>query len=84
MSDLKERVDTGLDTLRAGLVADGADLRVVATSETDVEVSLVITPETCEECIVSTDLMQTMITTLVGQVAPEASVSFIDPRGSEA
>lgn len=80
MTDLLERVDSGLDALRAGLNSDGADLKVEALSDTDVQVSLVVTPETCQECIVPTDLMETMIKNLIGQVAPEATVNFIDPR----
>lgn len=83
MSDLLERVDSGLDALRQGLNSDGADLKVEALSDSNVRVSLVVTPETCEECIVSTDLMETMIKSLVGQVAPEANVDFVDPRAAD-
>lgn len=80
MTDLQQRIDKSLDALRMGLTADGADLKVVARSESDVEVSLVITPETCQDCIVSTDLMETMVKNLVSQEAPEVNVTLIDPR----
>ena len=83
MTDLKDRVSAGLDALRAGLTSDGADLEVEQLTESDVQVSLVLTSETCAECIVPTDVMETMVQNLVGQVAPEAQVKFIDPRAND-
>lgn len=80
--DLSSRVEQGLDTLRAGLTADGADLEVTRwLPERGVEISLTLRPEACEECIVSTDMLQTMVDGVVRQAVPEIEyVQVSDPR----
>lgn len=79
-TDLKERVDSGLAPLRTGLNADGADLQITSSGLTDIEVSLILTDETCQECIVPKDVMKTIITNIVAQVSPDIDVTYIDPR----
>ena len=81
---LRERVESALEPLRTGLNADGADLQVSAERVADeVVVSLVVTPDTCEECIVAPNLMETMVKSAVSQAVPElTNVRFYDPRNA--
>lgn len=80
--DLRSRVEQGLDTLRAGFADDGADLELTRwLDDRGVEISLTLRPDACEECIVSTELLQTMVDGVVRQAAPEIGyVRVCDPR----
>ena len=78
-----EAVDKVLDDLRVGFQADGADLAVEAATTAGVVVRLVVTDETCAECIVAGPMLQLMIaTTLRGRFPALTKVEVIDPRGA--
>lgn len=85
-NDLRSRVERGLDTLRAGFADDGADLELTDwPSDRGVEISLTLRPDACDECIVSTELLQTMVDGVVRQAAPEIEyVRLRDPRRERA
>lgn len=78
------KVDEALEDLRAGLVTDGGDLKVTGGSgTTQVEVSLVLTPDACQECIVAPEMVESMVTGLVTQAVPSIEqVRYVDPRSS--
>ena len=84
--DLRSRVEQGLDTLRAGFADDGAGLELTGwPADRGVEISLTLRPDACAECIVSTELLQTMVDGVVRQAAPEIEyVRVFDPRLDES
>lgn len=86
VADLRTRVDQGLDTLRAGLASDGGDLQVTrCDADSGVEVVLALEPDACEDCLVSEELMKTMVENIVREAAPEVSdVVFVDPRAQRS
>lgn len=86
MQDVRSRVEQSLESLRAGLAGDGADLSVTGwPSAGEVEISLVLQPDACADCIVSTDMLHTMIDGVVRQAAPEIDqIRVSDPRASQA
>lgn len=81
-ADTESRVEQGLDTLRSGFAADGAGLELTEwTSEHGVRITLTLQPDACEDCIVATDLLHTMVDGAIRQAAPEISqVQLVDPR----
>jgi len=52
-----------LDPFRKSLQADGADLKVLETDDQTLKMGLTISDATCLDCIVSKDLMKTIIVT---------------------
>jgi Fe-S cluster biogenesis protein NfuA len=78
---IQNDVEKALDGLRQGFKADGADLRVEAMNESSVSVRLVGTEETCWDCIVSTDQLRHVVTSVLAAHVPTiTSVDLIDPR----
>lgn len=80
--DVERQVDAALESLRAGLATDGGDLKVTGGSGTSsVEVSLVLAPDACQECMVPPDMVESMITGIVTRAVPTIDqVRYIDPR----
>ncbi len=70
-----------LEMLRGGLQADGADLQLVGVQGGEVRVALVVTPETCLECIVPGPVLHKVIETSLRRAWPEMrSLQLEDPR----
>ena len=78
-----ERAEAALSGLREGFQADGADLELVSVDGVRARVRLVITDETCQECILPGDMLKPMLETTLRGACPELDVvEFDDPRES--
>ena len=76
-----ETVSEALASLRAGFEADGVRLMVDTASLERVVVRLVLTPETCAECIVPTPVLERIIATALRDRFPEMGrLEIVDPR----
>ncbi len=74
-------VDSLLEELRPGLMADWSDLEVVGVDGGVATIRLVLAPDACAECIVSRSAFESMLSTmLVGKVPSVTGIRFIDPR----
>lgn len=81
MSVAVEDVDRALAGLREGFQADGADLEVLSVVDGTARVRLVITEETCLECIVPRHILRDVVAASVKQACPELRrVDVEDPR----
>ena len=81
MNDTMEAVTAALADLRGGFQADGADLEVANISGNAVTVRLVITEETCLECIVPKAVLLQIVEHSVRKTCPQVqTVELIDPR----
>lgn len=80
--DTATRVEQALVDLRTGFADDGADLRVSAwPTPTSVEVSLVLGPDACLDCIVPKNLLEPMVSGTIRAAVPEIdTVTINDPR----
>ncbi len=79
-----ERAAAALEGLREGFQADGADLELVGVEGAKARVRLVVTEETCQECIVPPPLLQQILEAQLRQSCPELeSVEVDDPRPPE-
>jgi Fe-S cluster biogenesis protein NfuA len=77
----KQMVAEALASLRAGFEADGADLTVDTASPERVVIRLVMTDETCADCIVPTQMLERMVsTTLRGRFPEMGQLEVVDPR----
>lgn len=80
-----EEVEKGLEGLRKGLRADGADLLVRNVSEECIELSLVLGENACLECIVSADILAAKVRMTLGKVLPQVpKILLHDPRKRDA
>ena len=76
-----EQVDAALAGLREGFQADAADLEVVSVADGVALVRLVVTDETCLECIVPGPILRQVVEASVRQAVPGVSrVEVEDPR----
>jgi len=74
-------VEKALDGLRLGFQADGADLEVVSATESEVTIRLVGNDDTCWDCIVTPDLLQSVIASLLHHsMSALETIDLIDPR----
>jgi len=74
-------IAAALKELRSGFNADGADLEVVSATADSATVRLVVTPETCMECIVPKSALQQIVERSVREACPEVrNIELIDPR----
>lgn len=81
MSITSEAVSSALDPLRQGFQADGADLLVDEATDEVITVRLVITDETCLECVSPTPLLTQIVEAAVREDFPGvARVELVDPR----
>ncbi|TAM57571.1 hypothetical protein EPN52_13125 [bacterium] len=81
MSDAEAAITAALSELRSGFNADGADLEVVTAGASSVTVRLIVTPETCLDCIVPKSALQHIVESAVRKAHPTVqSVELIDPR----
>jgi Fe-S cluster biogenesis protein NfuA len=73
-----------VEQLREGFQADGADLELQSLEDGVARVRLVVTDETCLECIVPGDILQTVVEASLRQAVPELrGVVLDDPRPPE-
>ncbi len=78
-------VEKGLEGLRKGLKADGADLLVQNLDEACIELSLVLGESACLECIVSTEILTAKVRTALGKILPQVpKILLHDPRKTDA
>jgi Fe-S cluster biogenesis protein NfuA len=78
---LQQRAEEALSGLREGFQADGADLELVSVDGVTARVRLVVTDETCQECIVPCPLLQQVLEAALRRECPEIDVVEVeDPR----
>ena len=76
-----DAVLAALAPLRQGFNADGADLSVDEASADLIAVRLMLTEETCMECISPTAVLTRIVESTVRSSFPEvATFQFVDPR----
>jgi hypothetical protein len=76
-----DAVDSVLSPLREGFQADGADLAVDEATDSLVRVRLVVTEETCHECILPGDVLTQILEATVRTSFPDIDrFEFSDPR----
>lgn len=76
-------VASALDEYRQMLQVDGADLELMGVTDGVVELKLLFGPETCEECVLSKDMLETIL--LDGLQKQDRSIAQVvveDPRGA--
>jgi Fe-S cluster biogenesis protein NfuA len=78
---MKQKLEEGLQKLRRGFQADGADLQLTGWNDGTAEVTLVFGPDVCEECILPKETIKRIVEqTLKEQVNELQEVNIIDPR----
>lgn len=84
MTTTYQQAAAALEGLREGFQADGADLELVSVEGPRARVRLVVTDQTCQECIVPPPLLQQILEAQLRQACPElTSVEVEDPRPAE-
>ena len=79
-----ESARQAVEQLREGFQADGADLELKSLEDGVARVRLVVTDETCLECIVPGEILQTVLETSLRQSVPDLrAVVLDDPRPAE-
>ena len=79
-----ESARQAVEQLREGFQADGADLELESLEDGVARVRLVVTDETCLECIVPGEILQTVLETSLRQSVPDLrAVVLDDPRRAE-
>jgi hypothetical protein len=73
------RVDTVLQPLREGFAEDGASLAVDST-EAGIRVRLVLTDESCADCIVGPEILRAIVTGQLADAGVTLPVTVVDPR----
>jgi hypothetical protein len=74
------KVDAALQPLQEGFVADGGSLAVESGGDT-VVVRLVLTDESCGDCIVGPDILRAIVTGRLADAGITLPVDVVDPRG---
>lgn len=78
---MEEKVDIALDDLRTSLRSDGADLKVEKVEKGTAYLSLILNSESCEECILPKDVLESVTVSSLQNYIPEIkSVVLNDPR----
>ena len=73
-----------MEQLREGFQADGADLELLALEDGVARVRLVVTDETCLDCIVPGEMLQNFLEASLRQAVPGLrGVVLDDPRQPE-
>lgn len=67
-----ETVQLAIEKLRPGLASDGFDLRLGRVDDTSVEVVLEAKPDACHDCLVSDEMLTSMLETVIHQENPNA------------
>ena len=74
------RVSDALKPLQEGFAQDGAALAVDGVGES-IEVRLVLTDESCADCIVGPDILRSIVEGQLQGAGVTAPVTVVDPRG---
>lgn len=83
MTTYQTAVETAIGQLREGFQADGADLELVEVTEDTVRVRLIVTAETCLDCIVPGPLLHQVIESTVQDAMPTLRrLELDDPRSA--
>jgi len=78
---VEESLRRGLEGLRGGFQADGADLRLRSWDGSTAEVELVFGPDVCVECIVPAPVLHAIVEGALREQVPEVdAIRIIDPR----
>lgn len=81
MTELEQRAESALAGLREGFQADGADLELVGVEGGRARVRLLVTEETCLECIVERPILEQVVAAALQASCPELSgIDLEDPR----
>lgn len=81
MSDDKQAAAATIESLREGFQADGADLELLGLEAGVARVRLVVTADTCMECIVPTPMLHGILDASLRQAVPNLlRVDLEDPR----
>ena len=76
-----EQAERALGGLREGFQADGADLELISLEAGVARVRLLITEETCMECIVPGPILEQVIGASLRQALPDLlRIEVEDPR----
>jgi hypothetical protein len=76
-----ESISAVLEPLRQGFQADGADLAIDEANDAEVKVRLIVTEDTCLDCIMPTDFLTRILESTVRDTFPEiGNFAFVDPR----
>jgi len=74
-------VEAAIEELRGGFQADGADLEVMDVTDVTARVRLIVTSDTCLECIVPGPILHGVIESSVRQAMPSLErLDLDDPR----
>jgi hypothetical protein len=73
------KVDAALQPLQEGFVADGGSLAVESDGDT-VVVRLVLTDESCGDCIVGPDVLRAIVRGRLADAGIALPVAVVDPR----
>ncbi len=78
---MQDRIQATIASLREAFEADGADLVLEAIEGDVVRVRLILRPNACKECILSTHILEGMLLGAIQQEEPRIGrVDLIDPR----
>lgn len=70
-----------LDDLRPAFEADGYSVEVMSIDEKNLDLRLVLTPETCMDCVMPTDYLITLFTNLIKEETNlDININLDDPR----
>jgi hypothetical protein len=72
-----------LEPARRGLQADGADLDVEAVQDGIAHVRLLLSSQTCAECVVPAPLLSQILQAAVEDKGLEVRIELIDPRQAQ-
>jgi hypothetical protein len=73
-----------LETLAGTLRADGADLALDGVEAGTARVRLVLRPDTCTDCIMPSDHLQSVLLAVLSKADPAiTAVELVDPREGE-
>lgn len=84
LSFVQENVRRVVDEFRPGFQADGADIEIVEVSPESVRLQLITGPDTCEDCLLPREALESLFQTALRKTLGEMKVVLEDSRGSEA
>lgn len=74
-------VERTLDDLHAGFEADGYSIELTSIDEECLDLRLVLTPETCMDCIMPTDYLITLFKNMIKEETNlNININIDDPR----
>jgi hypothetical protein len=77
----RDSVNVVLEPLREGFQADGADLAIEEATDALVQVRLLVSDQTCLDCIMPADVITRVLETTIRENFPGLGrFVFVDPR----